>query len=93
MKVDVLAAVLGCRVHHLPITYLGLPLRPIPNVKAPRQLWNQAVEHLERMTVCWTRKYLLMGGRLILIKSTWSDLPVSFMYFLVLPAWVWNPFS
>ncbi|RVW59226.1 Histidine--tRNA ligase, cytoplasmic [Vitis vinifera] len=63
------------RVHHLPITYLGLPLRPIPNVKAPRQLWNQAVEHLERMTVCWTRKYLLMGGRLILIKSTWSDLP------------------
>ncbi|RVW82931.1 Histidine--tRNA ligase, cytoplasmic [Vitis vinifera] len=51
VKVDVLAAVLGCRVHHLPITYLGLPLRPIPNVKAPRQLWNQAVEHLERMRV------------------------------------------
>jgi hypothetical protein len=78
-----LVAVLGCKSAALPMIYLGLPLGAKYNSK---MIWNPIIEKMERKLGGWKRMYLSKGGKLILIKSTLSNLPTYFLSLFHLPA-------
>ncbi|RVW55159.1 LINE-1 reverse transcriptase-like [Vitis vinifera] len=60
-------------VGQLPTVYLGLPLGA-PNRAA--SVWDGVEERMRRRLALWKRQYLSKGGRLTLIKSTLSSIPV-----------------
>ncbi|RVW22558.1 putative ribonuclease H protein [Vitis vinifera] len=68
-----MAAEIGCRVGQLPTVYLGLPLGA-PNRAA--SVWDGVEERMRRRLALWKRQYLSKGGRLTLIKSTLSSIPL-----------------
>jgi hypothetical protein len=56
-----LAAVLGCKVSSLPMTYLGLPFGSSFKVCV---VWSSIIEKMERSLVGWKKLYLSKRGRL-----------------------------
>ena len=79
---DRAAAVFGCKVGNLPTTYLGLPLGALHN---SCRVWDGVEERFKRKLATWKKQYLSKGGRLTLIKSTLSNLPIYFMSLFVIP--------
>ncbi|KAK3199563.1 hypothetical protein Dsin_022978 [Dipteronia sinensis] len=65
-----------CKKATLPILYLGLPLGGNASTKI---FWKSLLLRIERRLSQWKRKFLSKGGRLIMIKSVISSLPVFFM--------------
>jgi len=85
--IESLASLFGYRVARLPMKYLGFPLR------APYKsttIWNGIVEKMERRLAGWKSLYLSKGGRLILIKSTLSNLPTYYLSLFPIPLGVAN---
>ena len=80
--VDRAAAVFGCKVRNLPTTYLGLPLGATHN---SCRVWDVVEERFKRKLATWKKQYLSKGGRLTLIKSTLSNLPIYFLSLFVIP--------
>ena len=71
-----LADVFGCKVGKLPSKYLGIPLcLGFPK----KHLWDSVVERIEKKLSSWKGRYLSMGGRVTLIKSVLSSIPVYFL--------------
>jgi hypothetical protein len=77
-----LAAILGCKVGSLPMNYLGLPLGA--SFKASH-IWNPIIEKVEKRLARWKKLYLSNGGRVTLIKSTLSSIPIYFMSLFIMP--------
>ena len=77
-----LARVLGCKVGSPPSCYLGLPLGA--TFKSPH-VWDVVEERFQKRLTLWKRQYLSKGGRLTLVKSTLSSLPIYFMSLFVIP--------
>ena len=80
-----LAAELGCRVGSLPTLYLGLPLG------APHRalgVWDSIEERFRKRLSSWKRQYISKGGRLTLIRSTLSSLPIYFLSLFRMPKMV-----
>ena len=65
--------IMGCKTGDLPTSYLGMPLCP---GRVTKSLWNPVVERVERKLSTWKANYLSIGGRVTLIKSILSNLPV-----------------
>ena len=81
-NLEVLAFELGCKVGKLPSLYLGLPLgAPHKSVA----VWDGVEERLRRRLAFWKRQYISKGGRLTLIRSTSSNVPIYFMSILRMP--------
>ena len=81
-NVEVLAAELGCGVGSLPSTYLGLPLR------APHRalgVLDSIEERFRQRLATWKRRYISKGGRITLIWSTLSSLPIYFLSLFRMP--------
>ena len=81
-NVESLAAELGCRVGSLPTLYLGLPLG------APHRalgVWESIEERYRKRLSSWKRQYISKGGRLTLIRSTLSSLPIYFLSLFRMP--------
>ena len=81
-RVEMLASELGCGVGSLPITYLGLPLG------APHWamgVWDSIEERFRKRLASWKRQYISKGGRLTLIRSTLSSLPIYFLSLFRMP--------
>ena len=72
-NIEQLACELGCKVGTLPLTYLGLPLGTRQNLV---RIWEGIEERFRRRLIAWKRQYISRGGRLTLIKSTLSNLPI-----------------
>ena len=76
-NVEALTAELGCKAGPLPTTYLGLSLRtPHRSVG----MWDLIEERFRRRLAIWKRQYISKGGRVTLIRSTLSNLPIYFMF-------------
>ena len=84
-NIEVLTAELGCKAGSFPTTYLGLPLRaPHKSVR----ILDTIEERFRRRLATWKRQYISKGGRVTLIRSTLSNLPIYFMSLLRIPSLV-----
>lgn len=80
-----ISAILGYRSSQFPITYLGLPL----TLKKPhRALYLPLIEKIESKLEGWKSKFISRGGRLQLMNSVLSSVPIYFMSSFMLPQWV-----
>ncbi|XP_028118943.1 uncharacterized protein LOC114316485 [Camellia sinensis] len=80
--INEMATVLNCKVKSLPLTYLGLPQGANPRRKAT---WKPVVDKVRSKLAGWKRKMLSFAGRLILVKSVTSALPVFYLSLFRMP--------
>ncbi|KAK3219249.1 hypothetical protein Dsin_013219 [Dipteronia sinensis] len=76
------AAALKCKAVSLPFSYLGFPLGARPCSKA---FWNTVVEKIEARLAPWKRRFRSKSGKLVLIKSVISSIPIYFMSVFKIP--------
>ena len=70
------------KVGKLPSTYLGMPLgAPFKSVGA----WDGVEERFRKRLAMWKRQYISKGGRITLIRSTFSNFSIYFMSIFQLP--------
>jgi len=67
------ASVLSCKIGRLPFIYLGLP---IGGYLRRLIFWESVLDCIKARLSKWKRGNLSFGGRLILLKSVMSSLPV-----------------
>ena len=72
-NVQELAVELGCGICSLPSSYLGLPLGV--NHKA-LGVWDTVEDMFRKRLASWKSQYISKGGRLTMIQSTLSSLPI-----------------
>jgi len=77
------AFVLGCKVGKVTFLYLGLPIGG-----DPRRLlfWEPVVNRIKARLSGWHSRFLSFGGRLILLKSVLTALPVYALFFFKAPS-------
>ena len=81
-NVEILTLELGCKVGALPSTYLGFPL------DAPHKVvvvWGGVEERFRKRLAMWKRQYISKEGRITLIQSTLSSMPIYFMSLMRMP--------
>ncbi|KAJ9678923.1 hypothetical protein PVL29_020968 [Vitis rotundifolia] len=81
-NLEVLALEVGCKVGRLPNSYLGIPLGA--NHKSVA-VWDGVEERFRRRLALWKRNYISKGGRITLIRSTLSSMPIYLMSLLRMP--------
>jgi hypothetical protein len=79
------ANILECKVSSFPITYLGVPLHWH---KLKNKDWDFLISKIENKLENWKEKLLSIGGRLTLIKSVLSAMPLYWMSIFRLPVQV-----
>jgi len=75
--------VLNCKIGHVLFFYLGLPIR---GDSWKLDFWKLLVEQVNSRLSRWKNRNLSLGGRLVLLKSIKSFLPVYFLSFFKAPA-------
>ncbi|PNX82415.1 cysteine-rich receptor-like protein kinase, partial [Trifolium pratense] len=78
---------LGCNVESIPFKFLGLPVGANPRRQAT---WKPIVESAAKKLSCWNSRNLSIGGRVTLINSVLSSLPLYFFSFYKAPRCVIN---
>lgn len=77
--------ILECPETTLPVTYLGMPL----TTKKPTRLsFMPLIEKMESRLQGWSAKLISRGGRMQLVNSVLSSIPVYYMNCFRLPKWV-----
>ena len=72
-NVSDLAVELGCGIGSLPSSYLGLPLGASHKALG---VWDTVEDRFRKRLASWKSQYISKGGRLTLIQSTLSNLPI-----------------
>ena len=81
-NIDNLTEEMGYKVGGLPSTYLGLHLvAPFKSVA----IWDGVKERFHKRLAMWKRRDISKGGRLTLIQSTLSSMPIYFMSLFCIP--------
>jgi hypothetical protein len=77
------ALALRCKVGKVPFLYLGLPIGG-----DPRRLgfWKPVLNRIKHRLSGWKNRFLSFGGRLILLKSVLTSLPVYALSFFKAPS-------
>lgn len=83
--VEKAANALLCKKGEIPFTYLGLP---IGGMSSRIKLWESVMLKLSNRLATWKIKTLSIGGRLTLIKSSLTSLPLYFITLFPVPAGV-----
>ena len=81
-NLEVLALEAGCKVGRLPSSYLGLPLGAHHKSVV---VWDGVEERFRRRLAMWKRQFISNGGRITLIRSTLSSMPIYLMSLLRIP--------
>jgi len=77
------ASVLHCKLGRAPFLYLGLP---IGGGSRKLKFWQPLIDRIKSRLSGLKSKNLSLGGRLVLLKSVLSSLPVYFLSFFKAPA-------
>jgi hypothetical protein len=75
----------SCVMVEFPVRYLGIPLS---TSKLPKSTWQYPIDSVADNLPAWKGSLMHRSGRLTLIKSTLSAMPVHTAICLELPAWV-----
>ncbi|CAJ2669290.1 unnamed protein product [Trifolium pratense] len=77
------ASAMCCKVGKIPFLYLGLPIGG-----DPRRLcfWEPVLDRLKNRLSGWRSRFLSIGGRLVLLKSVLTSLPVYALSFFKAPS-------
>ncbi|RVX10737.1 Transposon TX1 uncharacterized 149 kDa protein [Vitis vinifera] len=81
-NLEVLALEVGCKVGKLPTSYLGIPLGA--NHKSVA-VWDGVEERFRKRLTMWKRQFISKGGRITLIRSTLSSMPIYLISLLRIP--------
>ena len=81
-NIQSLANIFQCRVGSLPMIYLGMPLGTLYKTTS---IWNPILKMMEKKLSDWKQLYLSKGGRLTLLKSTLSSLPIYYLSLFSIP--------
>jgi len=76
-------SVLNCKLGRAPFLYLGLPIGSDPR---KLKFWQSLIDRIKSRLSGWKSRNLSLGGRLVLLKSVLSSLPVYFLSFFKAPA-------
>lgn len=87
LNIRCIEAILGCKQANFPIRYLGMPLTIL---KPRRAQFMPLIEKVERRLSGWKGKLISRGGRMELVRSVLSSIPIYFMTCFRLPQWVIN---
>ena len=77
-----LALELGCKIGSLPMSYLGLPLGA---KHKDLGVWDLIEERYRKRLAAWKTQYISKGGRITLIRSTLSNLPIYYLSLFRMP--------
>ena len=77
------AFVLGYKVGRVPFLYLGLLIGGDPMLLL---FWEPVVSHIKSRLHGWHNRFLSFGGRLMLLKSVLTGLPVFALSFFKVPS-------
>ena len=77
-----LASELGCNIGSLPTSYLGLPLGAKHKAMG---VWDSIEERFRKSLAAWKTQYISKGGRITLIRSTLSSLPIYHLSLFLMP--------
>ncbi|XP_024640724.1 uncharacterized protein [Medicago truncatula] len=77
------ATALNCKVGSIPFVYLGLP---IGGNASRMEFWKPLINRINSRLSSWKSKFLSLGGRLVLLKSVLSSLPVYALSFFKAPS-------
>ena len=81
-NIQSLANILQGKVGSLPMIYSGVPLGTLYKIAS---IWNPILERMEKKLSEWKRLYLSKGGRLTLLKSTFSSLLTYYLSLFTIP--------
>jgi hypothetical protein len=73
---------LSCRADSIPFKFLGIPVGANPRRQAT---WKPIVETMKSRLSSWSSRHLSYGGRITLINSVLSSLPLYFFSFFRAP--------
>jgi hypothetical protein len=82
-----LSEILGTPHTNLPIRYLGLPLRCL---KLRKSDWNFLFDKISIKLEGWNSRFLSKGGRLILLNSIITSIPVFYFSLFKAPKSIWK---
>ena len=81
-NLEALALEFGCKVGRLPTSYLGFPLGAQHKSVA---IWDGVEERFRKRFTMWKRQFISKGGRITLIRSTLSNMPIYLISLLRIP--------
>jgi hypothetical protein len=70
---ELYADIFTCPIGSLPMKYLGVP---IDNKKLNKNLWCHMEEKMEKRLAGWQGRFLSLGGRLTLLNSCLTNVPL-----------------
>ena len=73
---------LNCRLMSFPFTYLGIPIGANPR---RCQTWDPIITKCERKLATWKQRHFSFGGRVTLINSVLTSIPIYFFSFFRVP--------
>ena len=81
-KVERFSTILNCNIMKVPFKYLGIPVganhRRI-------EFWQDMIQKIQKRLALWKGKYLSFAGRVTLIKSVLSTIPLYYLSLFKLP--------
>jgi hypothetical protein len=80
--VELACTFLNCRHGEVPFKYLGLPVGANPRRIST---WEPLLVYLKKRLSLWGKKYISLGGRIVLINSVLNAIPIFFLSFLKMP--------
>lgn len=83
-EIQVVLHYLACPLQEFPIAYLGAPLSIS---KLRRQDFQPILDKMDRKLAGWRAGMLSRGGRLVLVKSVLSAIPVHTLLAIDTPKW------
>jgi hypothetical protein len=78
---------LNCRIGRAPFKYLGLPVGANPRRVAT---WQPMIDVLKNRLNSWGNRFLSVGGRIVLLNSVLSAIPIFYLSFMKMPVKVWK---
>ena len=77
------AEYLNCRILPLPFMYLGIPIGDNPRRS---EFWDPILRKCERKLATWKHRHISFGGRVTLINSILTAIPIYFFSFFRVPS-------